>query len=175
MTAGITTGHADGTLPTKPWKSLGAWDVRVDPSMHGCFMQAHYGTWGISVRFGMDRPGPAAGTGYMMLFSDSGWSSLVPGQTYPASVKFDNVQASGWATWTGIAHEMSSGRHALTFRFDNADVFAALAVGSAFHVSYQGRALIEGTLPGSAQALGEVGACQHAYNAGSVDPFVAAF
>lgn len=189
-TATATAAHAQpfggsayrGTEEAPLWSQANYWQVRTDPSMGGCFMQAIY-NHSTLVRFGIKHEPGKVVVGYLMLYNPQ-WSSLVPGQAYAAQISFDHVPGfSGWATWTGFAHKMGTSETvALEFDFENTNIWKGVMFGSTFHLAYEGRPVINGNLPGSADAAVSLVACQKAFNAasvggpagpaGSADPFV---
>jgi len=155
------------------WKSFQKWTVRSDKGLgYGCYMHANYPN-GVGLRFGFDARKPGDISGYVIMMNTE-WRSLVPGQQYSVQVKFDSVRNSGWSTWTGVASPMTTGAPALVIPFTNVDIFIAAAGGTGIHVTYQGKPVIDGNLPGSGQAVAELAACQQAMNAGrstTPDPF----
>ncbi len=161
--------------PAPLWSQSTFWQVRIDPSMGGCFMQAEYHSpTATLVRFGIKHAASKADVGYLVLINPE-WSSLVPGQGYAVQIKFDNVRNNGWATWTGFAHRMGDNQSmALEFDFNNLDLWDGVIFGSTFHLVYQGHSVIDGNLPGSAEAAAAMANCQKAYNVraiGPADPF----
>ena len=98
-----------------------------------------------------------------MLLLDDRWRSLVPGQSYPIAVRFDNIPNDGWATWSGEARNMSGGATALMIHFSNVEIWRAIAGATGIHVAYQGRSLLDAHLPASSPAVATVFDCQRAF------------
>lgn len=147
------------------WSHSAYWEVRVDQSMGGCFMQASYQN--ILVRFGLKN----GSVGYMAVASPD-WSSLTPGQGYAMQLRFNTT---GWATWTGFAHPMADPRHTiLEFDFDNLNIWRQIMFAQSLHLSYQGQAVLDANLPGSADAAIAMAQCQKTFGVhatGPADPF----
>jgi len=174
LATAIATPAVADQPPTILWKAFDKWTVRSDKAFgYGCYMHANYPN-GVGLRFGFNASNPSDISGYVTLMN-SEWKSLVPGQQYSVQVKFDSVRNSGWSTWTGVASPMTTGLPALVIPFTNVDIFIAAAGGTGIHVTYQGKPVIDGNLPGSAQAVAELAACQQAMNASrsapTPDPF----
>jgi hypothetical protein len=167
---GIATTASANTTDTALWKQFQYWQVRVDASIgNGCFMQAVYGA--TVLRIGLDMRNR---TSYIMLINEE-WQSLAAGQSYPVQIRFDDVAHSGWATWQGQAFRMPHGTPAMMVHFDNTEVWNAFTYGSAVHIAYGGRPLINGNLPGSAEAAMAMISCQQSLQgagiSGGSDPF----
>jgi hypothetical protein len=175
LAAGAGMAHAEqqkDQIQITPYSHDEHWQVSSDPSMGGCLMQATYGS--TMVRFGVRHNTGQQPVGYMMLVN-SNWASLMDGQNYSVQVKFEDVGKNAWVTWNGVAHKMGDATFtALEFDFSDMTVWHSIGNASAVHLVYQGRAILDGNLPGAGEAAQALAKCQSAYDgvpATSADPF----
>ena len=151
------------------WKSVGDWDISVDPTLgNGCYAVASW-NGGTVLRIGRD---PQKGMFYILLGNDA-WESLRPDGQYDISIQFGSraswdVSASGLQFNPGEVVYL----HAQSSQMEFIREFQrALNM----KVSYQGREIDNLRLTGSRRAWDEVEACQRAVSRSGIgsnsDPF----
>ena len=93
---------------TPLWRTVGAWQIRVDASLgFGCFLLGSY-TRGTVLRIGIDQQN---GNGYVMV-GDESWRSLQVGNQYDLSMRFDNS-----SPWRGRATARRIGNGDMVFLY----------------------------------------------------------
>ncbi len=150
------------------WKSVGQWEVSIDPTIgNGCYALASW-TGGTVVRIGLN---PQADNFYLLIGNDA-WSSLEAEKGYELTIRFDRR-----APWDVAARglQFNPGEtvylHAQSTKFDFIEEFMR---SNRMKISYDGKEIDTLKLTGSSRAMKEVMACQEEADkrgAGATDPF----
>ena len=144
---------------TPLWRTVGAWQIRVDASLgFGCFLLGSY-TRGTVLRIGINQQN---GNGYVMV-GDESWRSLQVGNQYDLSIRFDNN-----SPWRGRATARRIGNGDMVFlylSFDRARFLVELARRNNMTIFYQGRIVTQLPLHGTNAAVQEMLNCQRAADA----------
>jgi hypothetical protein len=157
------------------WGDSGGWSIYNDASLNnGCYLYSDF-DGGTQFGIGIDRRDDSVYT----WVSDTDWTSLVPGNSYPLSITFGRR-----SPWTGDA---------LAIAQDNGPVYLSLIIDSNFIEEFAGQNEVRMHfgdteiaylgLQGSRRAVNEMYACQDSWdkqpklnddpfaNADNADPF----
>jgi hypothetical protein len=167
LLAGIITAGAPAAFATEPsplWRTVGEWQVRVDPTLgQGCFMIGGY-VRGDILRIGFDNKNRI---GYIMLGNPK-WESLEIGKIYAVNLQFDSGQP---VTWRGRATDMN-GSKVLYFPFDNMHFMKSFAEHNSLTVSYNNNLVTQLLLTGTYAAVQVLVDCNRQFLAATGDdPF----
>jgi hypothetical protein len=148
-----------------PWAKVGAWGIRFDPSLGGCFMVGSW-TQGEVVRIGIDSERK---TGYLMIANEK-WRSVQEGNKYELRFQFDAE-----TPWRGDSRGIKMGTATfLLVKFHDATFFKEFATKNVLVISYGDRVVTRLPLTGSLAAMQSVIQCQGQVDsvvAGQTDPF----
>jgi hypothetical protein len=152
----ISAAHAQETVL---WRNVGEWQVRVDRSVdYGCFIIGSY-TRGTVIRIGIDQQNR---NGYVLVGND-GWRSLVAGNQYDLTLRFDND-----APWRGRAKARTIGSGNTLFlylSFDRPQFLVDFARRMNLTIFYDGQVVTQLPLNGTRAATEELFLCQRAADA----------
>ncbi len=144
---------------TIKWKSVGNWNILVDPTLgNGCYLTASYES-GTSFRFGFalgERPQ------FYVILHDPDWKSIEEGKEYDISLRFD--ERKGWA-WTAQGTRLSDGEVVLYGGATSSDFFSELARSHVLFATYKRQVIASLQLKGSFAASRELLKCHDAMKA----------
>lgn len=148
------------------WAKVGNWDVRVDPTLNNsCFMVGGYRS-GTILRVGFDNRHNAS----YFVIGNAAWRSLEVGKRYQLGAQFDGGQIAYWD-----AQAVSMGDTiALSVVFNSPspnEVLAVFGQRLSLRLFYQGTAVANLRLSGTAAAAAETINCNNQFMATRPDPF----
>jgi len=148
------------------WRKLNAWSVYVDPSLrNGCFLLAAYPDT-TTLRIGVDA---SSEDKYYLVFGNTAWASLRPGQKYDVQFKFDQN-----SPWNVPAKAIKMGTSTmLTADFADAQFWSEFVSSGTLYITRNGEAVEQLNIPGAKAAFEEMVACQKYENESTRprDPF----
>lgn len=135
------------------YRSVGGWDIMVDPSVgNGCLITADFDD-GSEVRIGLDRE---QGNGYVMAMNKA-WGDIKDDATYDISFAVDDQKYDGKAT--GVHLDNLPG---VDIGVDNSDFFGDLASKSTLTLYAGDSEVMRIDLEGAGDALSALIECQKA-------------
>ena len=146
------------------WKSVGDWEISIDPTIqNGCYALASW-NGGTVVRIGLN---PEEDNFYFLIGNES-WTSLRAETAYDLSIQFDRrlpweVSANGLQFNPGETVYL----HAESAKFDFIEEFMR---ANRMKISYDGNQIDALKLNGSSRAMKEVVACQEAADKRGTNP-----
>lgn len=150
------------------WKSVGNWEVSIDPTVgNGCYALASW-NGGTVLRIGLNPPED----NFYVLIGNDAWTSLEAKAGYELTIRFDRR-----APWDMLAQglQFNPGEkvylHAKSSNFEFVEEFMR---SNRMKVSYNGKEIETLRLTGSNRAMQEVVACQDVADmrgASTADPF----
>ncbi len=160
----VLSTHAALAQDALFWKSVGNWEISIDPTIgNGCYALASW-NGGTVIRIGLN---PQEDNFYLLIGNDA-WTSLQPETGYDLTIRFDrrapwDVSARGLQFNPGETVYL----HATSSKFDFIEEFMR---ANRMSISYSGTEVDVLKLNGSSRAMKEVIACQEAADKRGTNP-----
>lgn len=156
---------APETADSDLFRTVGAWDVRVDDSLRGgCFITSPY-KGGVHFRIGLDMRGKQP-EGYVAVFGEA-WESIKEKEEYDVTLQFGELEP-----WSATASGINlGGLRGLVVTFSESELFKEFAEQPNVILTYKGREAANLNLKDSRAALAALTDCQRGERQAARDPF----
>lgn len=156
---------AEKTVDSDLFRTVGAWDVRVDDSLRGgCFITSPY-KGGVHFRIGLDMRGKQP-EGYIAVFGEA-WESIEEKEEYDVTLQFGKLEP-----WSATASGINlGGLRGLVVTFSESDLFKEFAEQPNVILTYKGREAANLNLKDSRAAIAALADCQLGQQQAVRDPF----